>query len=155
MYARKHRAREGRMARLGVSMTHFQALVQLADAPLTMSALARALDASLPSMSGIVDRIEARGLIERDRSSDDRRVVQVRLTARGRDWLCEMETVRRDKLERVLGHLDDERLGRLRAALDDLLGAFAATEAAGGMETTERESVSETAPEKDRVQVTA
>ena len=119
-------------------MTHFHALVQLADAPLTMSELARALDASLPSMSGIVDRIEARGLIERERSGDDRRVVHVRLTPAGRDWLCEMETMRRDRIERVLGHLDDERLVRLSAALDDLLGAFAAVDAAEASDRQEQ-----------------
>ena len=135
------------MARHGASMTHWYALVQLSDAPMTMSALARALDASLPSMSGIVDRIEARGLIERDRSSDDRRVVQVRLTQKGRDWLCEMEALRRDKMERVLGHLDDGRLGRLSAALGDLLAAFTAAEAAGELESTETEPEPSTAPE--------
>jgi DNA-binding MarR family transcriptional regulator len=129
-YARRHRARESRLARQGVSMTHFHAMVQLADAPMTMSELARALGASLSSMSGIVDRIEARGLIERERSGDDRRVVRVHLTPAGRDWLCEMESMRRDRIERVLGHLDDERLVRLSAALDDLLGAFAAVDAA-------------------------
>jgi DNA-binding MarR family transcriptional regulator len=159
MYARRHRAKEGRMARLGVSMTHFQALVQLADGPMTMSALARALDASLPSMSGIVDRIEARGLIERDRSSDDRRVVQVHLTQEGRDWLCEMEAMRRDKMERVLSHLDDDRLGRLSAALDDLLAAFSAAEAEAGAddahETTENETAPGAAPMMQRGQVPA
>jgi len=160
MYARKHRAREGRLARQGVSMTHFHALVQLAEAPMTMSELARALDASLPSMSGIVDRIEARGLIERERSGDDRRVVRVHLTPAGRDWLCEMEAMRRDRIEEVLGQLDDHRLSRLSAALDDLLGAFAAVDDAEApeqrterhTETTERTPAM---PVIDREQVTA
>jgi DNA-binding MarR family transcriptional regulator len=155
MYAQRHRARDGRLARQGVSMTHFHALVQLADAPMSMSELARALDASLPSMSGIVDRIEARGLIERDRSGDDRRVVRVRLTQAGRDWLCEMEAMRRDKVERVLGHLDDERLARLSAALDDLLGAFAAAEAAGELETTGTGAARDVATTDKREQVRA
>jgi len=137
MYARRHAAGASRLARHGVSMTHFHALVQLADGePRTMTALARALDASLPSMTGIVDRIAARGLIERLRPAHDRRVVHVRLTPAGRDWLCEMETMRRDKIERVLAHLDEDRLARLARSLDDLMGAFAAAEACGELDAT-------------------
>ncbi len=136
MYARRHVARASRLARHGVSMTHFHALLQLADGePRTMTALARALDASLPSMTGIVDRIEARGLIERVRLAHDRRVVHVRLTRAGRDWLCEMEAMRRDKIERVLAHLDDDRLAWLDRSLDDLMGAFAAAEACGELDS--------------------
>lgn len=135
MYARRHGSRADRLARHGVSMTHFHAMLQLADGePRTMSGLARALDASLPSMSGIIDRIEARGLIERFRTQHDRRVVHVRLTQAGRDWLCEWEAGRREVLERVLGHLDQVQLRRLGSALDDLMAAFAAAEACGDLE---------------------
>jgi DNA-binding MarR family transcriptional regulator len=135
VFARRRITRADRLARHGVSMTHFHALLQLADGgPHTMGALAQAIDASLPSMSGIVDRIEARGLIERVRSATDRRVVEVRLTQAGRDWLCEMETMRRDKLERVLAHLDDARLSRLGSSLKDLIAAFAAAASCGELD---------------------
>lgn len=135
MYARRHRARRSRLARHGVSMTHFHTLLQLADGEeLTMTALARNLDASLPSMTGIVDRIEARGLVERLRTADDRRVVKVRLTEAGREWLREMEAMRRDKIERVLAHLTDVELDRLGTSLGDLMGAFATAEACGELD---------------------
>lgn len=135
MYARRHPWKGDRVARHGVSMTHFQTMLQLADGhPRTVSALAQALDASLPSMSGIIDRIEARGLIERVRSRDDRRCVFVELTQAGRDWLCERETMRREVIERVLAHLDTDQLERLGRSLDDLIGAFAAAEAGGELD---------------------
>ena len=135
MYARRHGPPADRLARHGVSMTHFHTMLQLADGqPRTMGALAQALGASLPSMSGIIDRVESRGLIERIRSLDDRRVVHVRLTQAGRDWLCEWEAGRRDRVERVLAHLAEEQLLRLGRSLDDLIGAFATAEACGELD---------------------
>ena len=49
-----------------------------------MGALADSLDVSQASATGIVDRMEQRGLIERRRDDDDRRVIRVPLTADGR-----------------------------------------------------------------------
>jgi DNA-binding MarR family transcriptional regulator len=135
MYARRHGSAAGRLARHGVSMTHFQTLLQLTDGRArTITELAHALDASLPSMSGICDRIEARGLIERVRSEHDRRVVEVRLTAAGRDWLCGMEVMGRTKLGRVLAHLETPALARLEAGLEDLMGAFAMAQECGELD---------------------
>ncbi len=52
--------------------------------PLSTSALAARIDASLPAMTGVVDRLERAGLVERLRDDNDRRVVLVGLTERGR-----------------------------------------------------------------------
>lgn len=135
MYSRRHGSAANRLARHGVSMTHFQTLLQLTDGrPRTITELAHALDASLPSMSGICDRIEARGLIERVRSEQDRRVVEVRLTAAGREWLCGMEVMGRAKLGRVLSHLQTPALARLSASLDDLIAAFAVAQERGELD---------------------
>lgn len=135
LYARRHRARRSRLARHGVSMTHFHVLLQLAEGEeLTMTELAHSLDASLPSMTGIVDRVEARGLVARVRASDDRRVVRVRLTLAGREWLRDMEAMRRNTVERVLAHLDDTQLDRLGRSLGDLMAAFAAADACGELD---------------------
>ncbi len=48
-----------------------------------MSKLADALDVSVASLTGIIDRMEARGLVERRREPGDRRVVLVHRTAGG------------------------------------------------------------------------
>lgn len=52
--------------------------------PLSTSALAARIDASLPATTGVVDRLERAGLVERLRDDNDRRVVLVGLTERGR-----------------------------------------------------------------------
>ena len=64
--------------RLGISMTHFHVLTLLRhhDA-MPMGRLAEILDASMSSATGIIDRMEERGLVERTRVPDDRRVVLV------------------------------------------------------------------------------
>lgn len=57
----------------------------LADrGPLPMSALAAAVDLSVSSLTGLMDRLEAKGLARRVRSGTDRRMVRAELAAPGR-----------------------------------------------------------------------
>ena len=49
-----------------------------------MSGLADAICLSLSSATGLIDRLVGKKLVKRDRSSEDRRVVQVELTDEGR-----------------------------------------------------------------------
>lgn len=49
-----------------------------------MSGLADAICLSLSSATGLIDRLVDKKLIKRDRSSEDRRVVEVQLTEQGR-----------------------------------------------------------------------
>lgn len=51
---------------------------------LTPSKLAKEVSLSQPTVTGIIDRLVARQLIQRDRSQSDRRVVTVTLTDAGR-----------------------------------------------------------------------
>ena len=79
-------ASTGRMVKQGISMTHLHVMWMLEEhGELPMSRLADLLDVALSNATGLVDRMEERGLVERSRVSDDRRVVLVRLTATGRD----------------------------------------------------------------------
>lgn len=52
--------------------------------PLTSAALAQQVYVSPSTVVGILDRLEARGLVERTRSSNDRREVHVAVTDTGR-----------------------------------------------------------------------
>src|SRR5512133_1544556 len=53
------------------------------DGPLTMGELARRLWVTEKTVTGLVDRLERDGHLARERDASDRRVVRVRLTARG------------------------------------------------------------------------
>ena len=115
-----------RMVRLGISMTHFHVLTLLRhNEAMPMGRLADILDASMSNATGIVDRMEERGLVERVRVPDDRRVVLVRPTQAGLDLVDEVELVKNDVMIRALARLSDVQLGRLSAAVADISAALA------------------------------
>ncbi|MEW5990990.1 MAG: MarR family transcriptional regulator [Chloroflexota bacterium] len=117
----------GRLVKAGVSMTHLHVMWLLQHhGTLSMSGLAELMDVSLSNATGIVDRMEERGLVERVRVPDDRRVVLVRIAAGGLDALDAVEAIRQDGLGAILSHLDATQLERLASALDDLRGAVVA-----------------------------
>ncbi len=66
-----------------------------------MSGIADAICLSLSSVTGLIDRLVEKRLVKRDRSAEDRRVVQVELTEEGRD-LNEAATARQVEFARGL-----------------------------------------------------
>ena len=60
-------------------------LASLSKGPLRMSDLATRAQTSQASLTGIVDRLEERGLVDRVRSAQDRRVVEVAMSDKGRE----------------------------------------------------------------------
>lgn len=74
--------------------------------PLPMSKLAAFVDVSVSNMTGIVDRLEQHGLVERVRDDRDRRLVVVRATATGTARCEEVEGLRREHIRQLLGTLD-------------------------------------------------
>jgi DNA-binding MarR family transcriptional regulator len=63
-----------------------------------------------PDITRLLDRLEARRLIERSRSSRDRRVVLVRISEVGRRLLASMDSSIEGLPRRVLGHLGKRRV---------------------------------------------
>jgi DNA-binding MarR family transcriptional regulator len=120
-----------------LDLTHSQihALLWLRlDGPLTMGEVARRLGSSLKTITGVVDRLVARRLVQRERDEHDRRVVRCKLTrlgAREADKLDEATTV---AMEFVLGLIepgDREHLIRILENLQHRMEKAAAeTEAA-------------------------
>ena len=94
-----------------LSLVHVNVLAVLdIDGPMPMGGLAEALDVSQASATGIVDRMEQRGLVERRRIDDDRRVVRVALTDEGRRLIAGMAAERREHLAAMLETLTDAEL---------------------------------------------
>src|SRR5436190_23962237 len=89
----------GRMVKAGISMTHLHILWVLEHhGDLPMSRLAELLDVSVSNATGLIDRMEERGLVERFRVPDDRRVVVVRASAEGARQRDEIETLKQDRM---------------------------------------------------------
>jgi DNA-binding MarR family transcriptional regulator len=114
----------GRMVKSGISMTHLHILWLLEHhGDLTMGRLAELVDVSLSNASGLIDRMEERGLVERVRVSDDRRVVLVRCSSEGARMRDQIEAIKQDQMRSILGNLDVAQLTRLLGAVGDLRGA--------------------------------
>jgi DNA-binding MarR family transcriptional regulator len=114
----------GRMVKAGISMTHLHILWVLEHhGELPMSRLADLLDVSLSNATGLIDRMEERGLVERLRVPDDRRVVIVRASEQGVRIRDEIEALKQDRMRSILTRLKPNQLTRVLAALGDLRGA--------------------------------
>jgi DNA-binding MarR family transcriptional regulator len=75
--------------------------------------LASRLVSRAPDITRLLDRLVERGLIERERRPENRRVVRVGLTQAGLDLLESMEGDIKQCHERQLGHLSQEQLQQL------------------------------------------
>ncbi len=73
-----------------------------------------------PDITRLMDRMEARNLIARERSKSDRRVVLSRVTPEGLALLESIDAPLREFLRRHYGHLDVEKLRMLVDLLEEL-----------------------------------
>jgi DNA-binding MarR family transcriptional regulator len=69
----------------GLTQQQSQLMCALLDEPVGMTMLSRRLHLEKASVTGLVDRIERRGMVERLRDPADRRTCRVALTDQGRD----------------------------------------------------------------------
>jgi DNA-binding MarR family transcriptional regulator len=88
---------------------------------LSLAELAAEEGISPPAMSGHVDRLERAGLLARERSSDDRRRVGLRLTDDGERLMRRVRARRTTWLANRLRTLEPEELGAVEAAIPALL----------------------------------
>ena len=97
-----------------LSLIHLHVLTVLEmGGPLPMSRLADTLDVSVASATGIITRMEERGLVERRHGEADRRVVLVQATATGTAVFRDLGEERRKGLRALLGRLTDDELAAL------------------------------------------
>ncbi len=80
-------------------------------------ALASRLVSRAPDITRLLDKLETRGLIARDRSPEDRRTVRVGVTAAGLALLADLDGPVRACHARQLGHLTPADLRTLTALL--------------------------------------
>ncbi|GAA0411863.1 MarR family transcriptional regulator [Microbispora corallina] len=107
-----------------MGLTHPQYLVMLAlwqHAPLSVKDLSRLLQLEPATLSPLLKRLEAAGLIERRRSSDDERSLAVMLTPKGRDLRKQAEKVPATIVERL--GMDLAELQTLHHALTRVIAA--------------------------------
>ena len=104
-----------------LTLIWYDALVHLEDAPdgLGMTEVANRILASKSGLTRVIDRMEADGLVRRERPPEDRRVVKVLITPKGRKTLQDgREVHHRGIQEHFLQNLNPRELAALTAALE-------------------------------------
>lgn len=83
--------------------------------------LARSVSLSPPTVTGILDRLERRDLVKRERIARDKRQVTVRLTAAGEKLLEQSPPSLQEQFKKRLSALPDIRQRRIADALEEVV----------------------------------
>ena len=100
----------------GVTPTQYNALRILRGAGehgLCRSEVRERLISQVPDVTRLLDRLEEMGLVERERDSDDRRMVNTRITREGLRLLARLDAPVEALHREQLGHLDERDLRTL------------------------------------------
>lgn len=122
LYTEARRLTKDQAAKHGLTGPQLSVAKILEDiGDLSLSELSERINAQNSTVTGIVDRMEREGLVERKRSSDDRRVVHIRLTKKGNELARSMKfepfEIFKSAFENALTR---EELGQLLQLLDKL-----------------------------------
>ena len=105
----------------GLTVQQGQLLCVLMGRPYGMSELGATLGLEKSSLTGLADRAVRRGLIRREPDPDDRRAVQVVLTAEGRELAEEFYAATCRRIERLADGLPEPDRHRLAELLGTIV----------------------------------
>jgi MarR family transcriptional regulator, organic hydroperoxide resistance regulator len=91
------------------------------NGPIRITDIAQRMYLHVATVVGIVDRLEARGLVSRTRGVQDRRVVRVELTKEGRSLVANAPQVAQGMLLFGLEMLPDRKLRTIQSGLDTMV----------------------------------
>ncbi len=94
--------------------------------PVSTGALARAAYIGYATLTGILDRLEERGLVTRTRNSSDRRTVILNMTHDGERLLASAPSLLQDRLREELLAMSKTQQATLLAALTQVAGLMEA-----------------------------
>ena len=100
-----------------LTMPQCRAVLSLNNGPLTMSKLAAGLGISLPSCTGVVDKLVERGLVSRAEDPEDRRVVRCVLTNHGYEMASSLFDADLAVMEEFVSVMSDDELGTILDAM--------------------------------------
>ena len=118
--------------RTGVSGAQLWVLAELRRRPgIRVTELARAMGVHQSTASNLIEPLEKRGLIQRDRSSQDLRVVHLSLTRSGRDTIARAPLPLEGVLPDALSSLGQADLFELQQRLEKLAKLMKVRDSAG------------------------
>ena len=120
-YDRLHILEEELFGRYDLTPQQYNALRVLrgeGNRRLATLVLASRLVSRAPDITRLLDKLEDRKLIERERPADNRRMVLIGLTPQGRELLDDLDSQVRACHTRQLGHLSEDQLRKLIELLE-------------------------------------
>ena len=105
----------------GLSHPHIMVMRMLEDHErLSVSAIGDKQFISRPQMTHIVDKLVSLGMVERTIDADDRRVINVVLTDKGRNVMRQCDAIIKQSIKDRLSTLDDSDIDEMSTALSKL-----------------------------------
>ena len=113
---------------LGLTISQLRVLKLLRERPASCGQVAEHLGITASTASALIERIVRRGLVERGIRAGDRRVTDLRLSARGRQLLDEIDPSKRGAITAAIDDLAPDDRARLAELLDRLAAGVQARE---------------------------
>ena len=107
----------GELSRGNLSFPQFFLLTYLSSEDyLTMSAIAKKMGHSTAAATGLVDRLEKLGFVERVHAAEDRRKIMVRITKSGSSIVAEMRQHIASELAELMNDMDENEASSVAVA---------------------------------------
>ncbi|WP_062195264.1 MarR family winged helix-turn-helix transcriptional regulator [Caldimonas taiwanensis] len=120
--ARAGQAIDRRLAQHGLTHAQWVPLIRIRTCQTpTLAELARSMDVDPGAMTRMIDRLEAKGLCRRVRSTEDRRVVHLQLTAEGERLADAVRPVLVEVMNRLLAGFSPQEFETLKRLLNRML----------------------------------
>lgn len=87
----------------------------------TQGEIRKFLNLNSSTVSGIINRLEKKGLLARLPKSGDKRVVNIALTSAGEKLLSSIPSLLHEQLSQKLERLDDDKLKKVEESLETLI----------------------------------
>jgi DNA-binding MarR family transcriptional regulator len=120
-YKTMNKAVDKNLEPIGMRVQELRLLVTLdRSGAVPMSVLAEEQVMTQASITGIVDELEERGLVERIRSKEDRRVINVGITGKGKDALEKGLARHREFIDEIMSDLTEKEAEELSSVMEKL-----------------------------------
>ncbi len=113
---------EFQMKKYGITPPQFEVLISLwTEDGLVLSELSKRLSRDGPTITGIIDRMEKKDLVRRERSSRDRRVIKVFTTPKAKEMKEALTNLQQTAGKDILDNFTGEDIKTLEQLLSKLL----------------------------------
>ncbi len=113
---------EFQMKKYGITPPQFEVLISLwTEDGLVLSELSKRLSRDGPTITGIIDRMEKKELVRRERSTTDRRVIKVFSTPKAAEMKEALTKLQKTAGKDIIENFTDEDITSLEQLLSKLL----------------------------------